>query len=161
MQQDGATPSTDPQIAAQIAARQRWMSVLAKADPERLEAGWASLPERPAYDVLRPPEIGLVMVRGRMGGAGQPFNLGEMTMTRCAVRLCGGAVGFGHVAGRRPRQAELAAVFDALLQDPARRPALEAAVVAPIERELAARRAAAAAQAAATRVEFFTMVRGE
>jgi len=157
MERHEATRSADPEIAA----RQRWMSVLAKAGPERLEASWAALPDRPAYDLLRPPEVGLVMVRGRTGGAGQPFNLGEMTMTRCAVRVAGGAVGFGHVAGRQPRQAELAAVFDALLQDAARRPALEAAVVAPIERALAERRQAEAARTAATRVEFFTMVRGD
>jgi alpha-D-ribose 1-methylphosphonate 5-triphosphate synthase subunit PhnG len=157
MEWQEAAHAPDPEIAA----RQRWMRVLAKAGPERLEAIWAALAERPAYDVLRPPEVGLVMVRGRAGGAGQPFNLGEMTMTRCAVRIAGGAVGHGHVAGRQPRQAELAAVFDALLLDPARRPALEAAVVAPLERALEERRQAEAARTAATRVEFFTMVRGD
>ena len=71
------------------------------------------------YRVLRGPEAGLVMVRGRAGGGGAPFNLGEMTATRCTVRTEAGFVGHAYVAGRNERQAELAALADALLQDPA------------------------------------------
>src|SRR5689334_13720997 len=98
-------------------ARRRWMAVLAKTPGEALERAWESLPDRPAYRVVRPAEIGLVMVRGRIGGTGAPFNLGEMTATRCVVELdSGGAPGFAYVAGREPRKAELAAAFDALLQ---------------------------------------------
>src|ERR1700722_12633838 len=82
------------------ASRQRWMALLAKADPAVLEAHWQGLAERPDYALLRPAETGLVMERGRISGTGAPFNLGEMTVTRCALRLQGGPVGFGHVAGR-------------------------------------------------------------
>jgi alpha-D-ribose 1-methylphosphonate 5-triphosphate synthase subunit PhnG len=143
------------------APRQRWLGLLARATESRLEAAWAELADKPAYEFLRKPEIGLVMVRGRTGGTGRPFNLGEMTATRCAVRLDTGALGVGNVAGRRPRQAELIAVFDGLLQEDARRDGLEAALLGPIEQDLAACRAETAAKTAATKVDFFTMVRGD
>jgi alpha-D-ribose 1-methylphosphonate 5-triphosphate synthase subunit PhnG len=65
------------------------------------------------------------------------------------------------VGGGDLRHAELAAVFDALLQDQARTVALAESVIAPLARAQADRRRAAAARAAASRVEFFTMVRGE
>jgi alpha-D-ribose 1-methylphosphonate 5-triphosphate synthase subunit PhnG len=142
-------------------SRQRWMAQLALATSAELAAAWAALPAPPAYTLLRQPETGLAMVRGRAGGTGMPFNLGEMTMTRCAVRLAGsaGAIGFSYIAGRDRRHAELAAVFDALLQDPARRAATEAMVLEPIVRRIAAEKQRRAAAAAATRVEFFTLVR--
>ncbi len=148
---------SDPQIAA----RQRWMGVLARAEDGALEAAWAGLAEPPEYRVLRPPETGLVMVRGRMGGTGNPFNMGEMSATRCAVQLEGGTVGIAWVAGRSARHAELAAAFDALLQQPARRDGLEETVIAPLESAERARREEDRANAASSRVEFFTMARGE
>ncbi len=137
------------------------MAVLAKADPAALEAHWAGLDPQPCYDRLRPAETGLVMVRGRIAGSGAPFNLGEMTMTRCSVRLEDGTTGFGHVAGRNRRHAELAALFDALLQDPARHEAIAGTLIEPLAQAQADRRAVRAAEAAATRVDFVTMVRGE
>jgi len=96
------------------------------------------------------------MVRGRAGGDGAAFNLGEMTVTRCAVRL-GDVVGHAYVAGRDKRQAELAALLDAALQDPARRPALMAKVIAPLAAHQQAKHEAEARKAAATRVDFFAM----
>lgn len=138
-------------------ARRDWMGVLARADAARLAD---LLPEVPGHDMLRPPEVGAVMVRGRVGGTGAPFNLGEMTVTRCVLRLACGAVGHAHVQGRDKRHALRAAVVDALMQtDQAAR--IDAAVLAPLAQAEAARRATRAAKAAATRVEFFTMVRGE
>ncbi|NKE47012.1 phosphonate C-P lyase system protein PhnG [Roseomonas frigidaquae] len=133
------------------------MSILARAEAAEIAARLDPLPGLPAHKRLRGPETGLVMVRGRTGGDGAPFNLGEMTVTRCAVRLADGTVGHGYVAGRDARQAELAALLDALMQDPERRPGLEAAVIGPLERAQADRRASQARKAAATRVEFFTM----
>lgn len=141
------------------AQRQRWMGTLACATPTDLEQAWSALSEPPAYELLRRPEIGLVMLRGRVGGTGAPFNLGEMTVTRCAVRLVDGRVGHAYLAGRRQRQAEIAALADALLQDPARRPALIETLLAPLEAAAAARRRDVATKAAATRVEFFTVAR--
>lgn len=89
------------------------------------------------------------------------FNLGEMTVTRCSVSLADGVVGHAYVGGRRRRHAELAALLDALLQQPGRREALESDVIAPLGRAQAARRRAVTARSAPTRVQFFTMVRGE
>lgn len=136
------------------------MGVLARAGIAELRAVWDRLAPRPDWSVLRRPEVGLVMIQGRAGGDGGAFNLGEMTVTRCSVRA-GGRVGHAWVAGRAPDHAEIAAVLDALLQDPDGRVALEAAVVAPLEAAWAAARARRAAQAGATRVDFFTLVRGE
>jgi alpha-D-ribose 1-methylphosphonate 5-triphosphate synthase subunit PhnG len=142
--------------------RRHWISVLAKADRAELESAWAHLSPQPAYSLLRRPETGLVMIRGRIGGTGDRFNLGEMTMTRCAVRMDQGAAsttGFSFVAGRDHRHAELAAVFDALLQDPTRRSELHRALIEPLAQAQQERRRRRAAETAATRVEFFTMVR--
>ncbi|HEY0206313.1 MAG TPA: phosphonate C-P lyase system protein PhnG [Acetobacteraceae bacterium] len=134
--------------------RQRWMSVLARATADELAAG---LPDLPAYTRLRGPEAGLVMLRGRAGGAGNPFNLGEATVVRCTVRTPSGTVGHAYCLGRDLRQAELAAVLDALLQDAETGPALETGVVAPLAEAQAARRALLARRAAATQVQFFTL----
>jgi alpha-D-ribose 1-methylphosphonate 5-triphosphate synthase subunit PhnG len=144
-----------------LGPRRRWMAVLARAGADDLEAAWAGLGDRPDYRIVRGPEVGLVMVRGRAGGTGVRFNLGEMTVTRCTVELDDGTVGHAYVRGRHRRHAELAAALDAMLQAPARRAAVEARVVAPLAAEQAARRQTAEARAAATRVEFLTLVRGE
>lgn len=146
--------------------RGAWMSVLAKSDPEDLIRAWEDLSEKPKWRWLRQPETGLVMVRGRAGGTGSAFNLGEITVTRCAVVTEdpeGGPsfTGQGYLAGRDRRHAELAALFDALLQDSKRRPALEEKVIQPLAARLAAKRHQASAKSAATKVDFFTLVRGE
>lgn len=135
------------------------MGVLAKARLDELEAAFASVPEKPAYTWLRPPETGLVMVRARAGGTGVKFNLGEMPVTRCALKTEGGVVGHAYVQGRSHRHAELAALIDAMLL--AGMAEIESRVISPLAQARAARAALAQAQAAATRVEFFTLVRGE
>lgn len=136
--------------------RRHWMAVLARAEAQAINALLAPLPPLPAHEKLRPPETGLVMVRGRAGGDGAPFNLGEMTVTRCAVRL-GELVGHAYVAGRDKQQAELAAVLDAALQDPARHAALMDAVITPLAARQQVAREAEARRAAATRVDFLAM----
>lgn len=138
-------------------ARKDWLSVLAKAPAPRLAQ---LVPDLPPHDILRPAEVGTAMVRGRIGGAGDAFNLGEMTVTRCSVRLPCGTVGHGYVQGRDRDHARRVAVVDALLQAPAG-DALQSGVIAPLRAEMAARQMERAEKAAATRVEFFTMVRGE
>ncbi|TXL79539.1 phosphonate C-P lyase system protein PhnG [Vineibacter terrae] len=144
-----------------IASRKRRLAALARTDRDALEGALRRITPVPRYDVVKPAETGLVMVRGRAGGTGAPFNLGEMTVTRCVVRGEDGALGVGYVAGRDRRKAELVAVFDALLQDPARAQALEDDVIAPAEQRRQVQRARTLARAAATRVDFFTVVRGE
>jgi len=135
--------------------RQHWMSVLARAPAEAIEAALTRDGPLPPWTRVRGPETGLVMVRGRAGGSGSPFNLGEMTVTRCTVRIASGTAGHAYVAGRDERQAELAAVADALLQDADAR--LSETVITPLAETQAAQRHARAEKAAATRVEFFAM----
>ena len=115
----------------------------------------------PAYESLREPENGLVMVRGRIGGDGAPFNLGEATVSRAAVRLASGVVGFGYTLGRDRQKARMIALCDALLQSDEFADALEANVLAPLRSAIAAERNQKAAETAATRVDFYTLVRGE
>jgi len=144
--------------ASDPSARAATLSLLARAPGGRLAT---LLPDLPPFDWLRRPEVGAVMVRGRMGaGGGAPFNLGEMTVTRCALRLADGTVGHACVQGRDKGHATRVAVIDALMQgeDAAR---IDAAVLAPLRAEEAARRRLRAEKAAATKVEFFTLVRGE
>jgi len=141
--------------------RRRFMSILAQASPADVDHVWRTLENRPAHRIVRGPEVGTVMVRGRAGGTGAAFNLGEMTITRCTVALEDGQVGHAYVGGRSPVHAEQAAVLDAMLQDAGRRERLEATVIALLAERREALRQCAARRAAATQVEFFTMVRGE
>ena len=144
--------STDPN-----AARQHWMAVLARAPAAAIEAGLSRHGPLPAWTRVRGPEAGLAMVRGRAGGSGAPFNLGEMTVTRCTIRLDSGATGHAYVAGRDERRAELAAVADALLLDPTAGGPLHDTLIAPLAEAQAEERLVRAEKAAATRVEFFSM----
>ncbi|MGB0747292.1 MAG: phosphonate C-P lyase system protein PhnG [Magnetospiraceae bacterium] len=155
MLQDQKTAEKQPSPDHQ--QRQRWMAQLARLPGAQLESLWDGVDNKPAYTMLRAPETGLVMVRGRAGGTGTKFNLGEMTVTRCVVRLANGYQGVSYVSGRDKRQAELAAVFDGLLQAGD----LDAETLTPATEEAAQRDAARAGKVAATKVDFFTMVRGE
>ncbi|MGQ3355492.1 MAG: phosphonate C-P lyase system protein PhnG [Phreatobacter sp.] len=139
-------------------ARKATMATVARATVGELAALDAMAGDR--AEVLRAPEIGLVMVRGRVGGDGAPFNLGEATVTRAAVALPDGVIGFGHVLGRDKDKARLAALADALWQAPATRDAVEA-LLTPVRERIAAETTLKRERAAATRVDFFTMVRGD
>jgi alpha-D-ribose 1-methylphosphonate 5-triphosphate synthase subunit PhnG len=152
------SPSIDREADAP-ARRQRWLSLLAKAPSTRLEALWAAIGPVPSYTMLRRPEIGLVMVQGRVSGNGASFCAGEMTVTRAAVRLPGGQIGLGYVGGRRPRQAEIVAAIDALGQLPEWHETIETKIVTPLATEAEARHRLVATRAAATKVEFFTVAR--
>ncbi|MCK0196640.1 phosphonate C-P lyase system protein PhnG [Ancylobacter sp. 6x-1] len=152
-----ASPSAAPERQS---ARQALMAVLARAGKGELDAILDQLAPIPAVQDLRAPEIGLVMLRGRIGGDGAAFNLGEATVSRAAIRLEGGAPGFSYRLGRSPASARVAAVIDALWQDEARRAAVEAALV-PLRARLAEGAATVRAETAATKVDFFTLVRGE
>ncbi|WP_444454551.1 phosphonate C-P lyase system protein PhnG [Rhodobacter capsulatus] len=146
--------------AFDTSARAATLSLLARAPGARLAT---LLPDLPPFDWLRRPEVGAVMVRGRMGaGGGAPFNLGEMTVTRCALRLADGRVGHAAVQGCDKGHATRVAVIDALMQGEEEEAArIETAVLAPLRAEEATRRRIRAEKAAATKVEFFTLVRGE
>jgi len=140
--------------------RRRIIEALAKAAQSVLEDAWDAIDPQPAYSAVRGPESGLVMIRGRIGGGGAPFNLGEATVSRATIRLDSGEVGFGQTLGLAQRKAELAALFDALAQRPEFADMVET-LVASIEADIAEQDAEHLRQTAATRVDFFTMVRGE
>ena len=140
--------------------RQAWMSLMAVAPEGRVATLLDAAEERLAFTWLRAPEIGSTMVRGRAGATGAPFNLGEMTVTRCALTLDSGEVGHAYIQGRRKADAEAAALMDAMMQT-ALAGKLRAAVLDPLEAEIKHAKATRAAKAAATKVDFFTMTRGE
>jgi alpha-D-ribose 1-methylphosphonate 5-triphosphate synthase subunit PhnG len=142
------------------ARRQAAMAVLAHSDPADI-AGRLDAIAVPAYENLREPENGLVMVRGRIGGDGAPFNLGEATVSRAAVRLATGEVGFGYTLGRDREKARLIALCDALVQSDEFADAVEAGVFAPLRAAMISKQNRKAAETAATRVDFYTLVRGE
>ena len=143
------------------APRRHWLGVLARAPRQALEQAWLQLGRLPQLQTIRPAESGMVMLRGRVGGTGDAFNLGEASVTRCAVRLGSGPLGVGYTLGRDRRKAELIALFDALLQDEARHAPIHRDVIDRLARQQAGQRDAASRSAAASRVDFFTMVRGE
>ncbi len=142
------------------AQRKAAMSVLANSDAAAIAVRLGAL-AAPAHENLREPENGLVMVRGRIGGDGAPFNLGEATVSRAAVRLASGEVGFGYALGRDRQKARLIALCDALVQSDEFSDAVETTVLAPLRAGLASERDRKAAETAATRVDFYTLVRGE
>ena len=111
----------------------------------------------PEWVRLRGPEVGLVMVRGRAGGTGGAFNLGEASVARCTVRTADGLIGHAYCLGRDLHQAELAAALDAALQDPKRHQGVQAGVIGPLAAGQQAAREEVARRAAATQVQFFTM----
>ena len=140
--------------------RQAAMAVLAHSDAAVI-AGCLGAIAVPAYEDLREPENGLVMVRGRIGGDGAPFNVGEATVSRAAVRLASGEVGFGYTLGRDRQKARLIALCDALVQSNEFSDAVETTVLAPLRAAIVAERDRKARETAATRVDFYTLVRGE
>jgi len=159
MSMQASTPAN--QREDRVAARKRAMGILARATGPELAGPIERLwPACGARD-LKPVETGLVMLRGRIGGDGAPFNAGEATVTRAVVELPSGERGYGHILGRDKARARLAAIADALWQKPEAQDEVEAAILAPVAARLAAEAAKTRAETAATRVDFFTLVRGE
>lgn len=141
-------------------ARQHLMATLAASSPEAVAEHFSALPEL-TYELVRQPETGLVMVRGRMGGTGSPFNLGEVTVTRCVVRLETGETGSGYSLGRNKQKALHSALIDALWQQPAMKARIEAEVIEPLAQARETARETVREETEATKVNFFTMVRGD
>ena len=145
--------------------RQRAMSAFARAHRAELRAGPVGERARDTggktWSFLRKPEIGLIMARGRMGGSGAPFNFGEVTVTRCAVVIESGETGHATIMGRDKEKARLAALADACWQSDSSRGAVETLIVEPVLARLAGEDAQVSAQTHATKVDFFTMTRGE
>lgn len=144
-----------------LASRPALLSLLARAETAELAGPLARLWPKLSVRDLRAPEVGLVMLRGRIGGDGAPFNVGEATMTRAVVEISGGDRGFGQVLGRKPELARMAAIVDAVAQRSADRQLVESEIIAPIRQRLAEAKSKQASETAATKVDFFTLVRGE
>jgi alpha-D-ribose 1-methylphosphonate 5-triphosphate synthase subunit PhnG len=141
--------------------RRELMGLLARASRRQIAEGLTSLNAPMDFDDLRAPEVGLVMLRGRIAGSGAPFNLGEATVARAAVRLSTGETGFSYILGRDGEKARLAAVVDALWSDRARRGEIEKMLIAPLRAHFCEKDQQTARRTAATKVDFFTMTRGE
>jgi alpha-D-ribose 1-methylphosphonate 5-triphosphate synthase subunit PhnG len=139
--------------------RAHWISVLARATHAQLAAATAGF-DLPDIEIVKPAECGTLMIEARAGGAGQRFNSGEATVTRCVVRL-EDRLGFAYALGRDKQKALLCATLDAVLQDPQYQAALLNEVVTPLHVAAIERKASASRKAAATKVEFFTLVRGD
>jgi alpha-D-ribose 1-methylphosphonate 5-triphosphate synthase subunit PhnG len=148
-------PDTD------LAGRRRCAGLLAGATLNEIRAAWDALADKPDAKPVRGPETGLVMVRGRIGGGGSPFNLGEATVTRATVALASGTVGHAQALGTDKEKARLSAIFDALWQEEATRDFVETTILKTVETRLAQEDVQKAEETAATRVDFFTMVRGD
>ncbi|MFO6297523.1 phosphonate C-P lyase system protein PhnG [Rahnella selenatireducens] len=144
-----------------LQTRQRWMSVLAHSRPDALLAHWQPLNLSPQFERIRPAETGLTQLQGRMGGTGKRFVMGDMTVTRAVVQMDGGVYGYSYVSGRNKAHAELCAVIDALLQMQGMDELLHKRVIAPLAALQQERRQQRAREVAASRVDFFTLVRGE
>jgi alpha-D-ribose 1-methylphosphonate 5-triphosphate synthase subunit PhnG len=142
------------------AQRKAAMAVLAHSETAEIACYLDAL-ALPAHENLREPENGLLMVRGRIGGDGAPFNLGEATVSRAAVRLSTGEVGFGYTLGRDQQKARMIALCDALIQTIDHADTIEAKVLAPLRAQMISERIRKAAETAATRVDFYTLMRGE
>ncbi len=147
---------------SQHAQRQQWIALLARAPEDLLESALAvDAALTPQW--LRRPETGLMMVQGRIGGTGERFNVGEITVTRCALRLAhdvgSSAVGVSYVLGRNHRQARLAALADALLQDPTRHEALQLSLLEPVRQYLEKIQWQRHQRAQTTKVDFLTVAR--
>ncbi|HTV31169.1 MAG TPA: phosphonate C-P lyase system protein PhnG [Xanthobacteraceae bacterium] len=144
-----------------VAGRRAAMKILAQSDVASIERGLAAADCAARFVELRAPEVGLVMLRGRIGGNGAPFNVGEASVTRAAVQLESGERGFAYILGRDPKKARLAAICDALWQAKASRERIEQHVLAPLRVGLENRERIERERTAATKVDFFTLVRGE
>jgi alpha-D-ribose 1-methylphosphonate 5-triphosphate synthase subunit PhnG len=144
-----------------VAGRRAAMKILAHSDAGSIERGLVAAGCDARFIDLRSPEVGLVMLRGRIGGNGAPFNVGEATVTRAAVQLASGEQGHAYVLGRDTKKARLAAVCDALWQAKASRDSIERHVLAPLRAALELRLQQECERTAATKVDFFTLVRGE
>lgn len=143
--------------------RRNWMALLSRAPIELLESTIGVYADD-TLQWLRAPETGLMMVQARIGGTGERFNLGEVTVTRCALRAFNKAhttatVGVAYVTGRSHRRAQLAAIADAMLQDEMAHAELQKTLLAPTREHLVRLRTQRYERAQSTKVEFFTVAR--
>lgn len=148
-------------MSSLIRDRRHWMAVLAQSRPETLKRCCKSLKLTPDYQRLRPTQIGLVQLQARMEVTGGRFMVGDMTVSRAAVQLKDGTCGYSYVIGRNREHAERCAWLDALLQTNGATSQLWDSVIVPLHQQQQAQCAQQQDEVAASRVNFFTLVRGE
>ncbi|MBO0638003.1 phosphonate C-P lyase system protein PhnG [Pantoea agglomerans] len=141
--------------------RQRWLSVLAHSSAALLETHWQALNLKPAFTLIRPAEIGLTRLQARMGATGKRFVMGDATVTRAVVQLSDGTLGYSYLLGRDKAHAERCALLDALLQQPETRQLLEEKIITPLAAWRDEQRQLRAREIASSKVDFFTLVRGD
>ncbi|MFV9713012.1 MULTISPECIES: phosphonate C-P lyase system protein PhnG [unclassified Pantoea] len=141
--------------------RQRWLSVLAHSSAALLETHWQALNLQPAYTLIRPAEVGLTRLQARMGATGKRFVMGDATVTRAVVQLSDGTLGYSYLLGRDKAHAERCALLDALLQQPETRQLLEEKIITPLAAWRDEQRQLRAREIASSKVDFFTLVRGD
>ena len=157
--QTESMPADDRNLSS--ADRQTLMRCCTLATEAELSTTVAAFPHTRAATEVRHPETGLVMLRGRIGGDGAPFNVGEATVTRAVVRLQSGETGYAYMLGRSAERARLAAVIDAIGQSAEHRARLRELFVGPVMSRHRKEKDREQEKTAATRVDFFTLVRGE
>ncbi|MCX2192469.1 phosphonate C-P lyase system protein PhnG [Pantoea agglomerans] len=141
--------------------RQRWLSVLAHSSAALLETHWQALNLQPAFTLIRPAEIGLTRLQARMGATGKRFVMGDATVTRAVVQLSDCTLGYSYLLGRDKAHAERCALLDALLQQPETRQLLEEKIITPLAAWRDEQRQLRAREIASSKVDFFTLVRGD
>ncbi|WP_422457620.1 phosphonate C-P lyase system protein PhnG [Pantoea sp. BJFS-204] len=141
--------------------RQRWLSVLAHSSAALLETHWQALNLQPAFTLIRPAEIGLTRLQARMGATGKRFVMGDATVTRAVVQLSDGTLGYSYLLGRDKAHAKRCALLDALLQQPETRQLLEEKIITPLAAWRDEQRQLRAREIASSKVDFFTLVRGD
>ena len=143
-----------------IEKRKSWMSLLATSNKNDLLNLWEQKKINIRYEWLRTPEIGSIMAQGRMGVTGDKFNIGEVTITRCSLKLNCGTIGHSYVQGRSKKKAEISALCDALLQTEMSNE-INKSIIIPLEKIKKNNKDKILSKAEATKVDFFTLVRGE
>ena len=143
-----------------IVKRKSWMSLLATSNQSDLLNLWEQKKIKVNYVWLRTPEIGSIMAQGRMGVTGDKFNIGEVTITRCSLKLNCGTIGHSYVQGRSKKKAEISALCDALMQTKMSKE-INKNIIIPLEKIKKDNKDKILSKAEATKVDFFTLVRGE
>ena len=141
--------------------RQQNLSVLAKASLATMLEYWQQINVDATFEFLKKPEVGMAMVRAQAGAGCENFNMGEMTMTRCVIRLDSDEIGYGFVAGRSKKKSELIAVIDACWQKDSLQKIIEEKIIEPLYALQVNRAQKTSENTKTSKVNFFTMVRGE
>lgn len=148
-------------VIAATKDRKKWIGLLGCADPKDLEAARDDLTEGLDIRYVVKPETGMIMVQAKSDGSNARFNLGEVTVSRCVLDVKNKYTGTAWIMGSDLRHAELAALFDGLLQDPDYHDLLASTLMKDLKKKQAAKNRQLAEDASDTRVEFFTLKRGE